>query len=319
MGSNDQSTFFKGVYEFEDPSGTLIATKSPATGSADLYDGTAIVVNPNQCAILLYKGEIADILPAGTHFAKTENIPIVTRLANWRFGGTSPLRCEIWFFSGNVFTARRWGTSQPVVTQMEGVGPTPLRAYGNFNLVVTDPKKLYLRLIGSRTTFDITDLEEFVQGQILELLPSALGSVKRIEELGPQQEAVARKLEQALNRELGGFGVQALKIQVLSILPPPEVIQALDARVAMKVIGNQKEYLLYKAANSLDAVHENGSGDSMHMMLGLMLGKGLMGADFREKEEARRVLAAPEGHSQCTCGAALQAGQKFCANCGRKL
>lgn len=319
MGSNDQSTFFKGVYEFEDPSGTLIAAKAPVSGSADLYDGTAIIVNPNQCAILLYKGEIADILPAGTHFAKTENIPVVTRLANWKFGGTSPLRCEIWFFSGNVFTARRWGTTQPVLIPMENLGPTPIRAYGNYNLVVTDPKKLYLRLIGSRTTFDVTDLEDFVQGQILELLPAALATTKRIEDLGCQQDEVSRNLEQALNRELGGFGVQAMKIQVLSILPPPEVIQALDARVAMKVIGNQKEYLLYKAANSLDATQKQGSNESMHMMLGLMLGKGLMGADSRETEEAQRSLAAPAGEVKCACGAEARAGQKFCANCGRKL
>ncbi len=330
MTPNSQSTFFRGIYEFEDPSGTLIAAKSPPGGSADLFDGSAIVVKPNQCAILIYKGEIADIMPAGTHIVKTENFPVVTRLANWKFGMESPLRCEIWFFSGNVFTARRWGTTQPVIANLGSLGPTPLRAYGNFNLVVTDPKKVYLNLIGSRTSFDVTDLEDFVQGQILELFPEALTEVKQIEDLGVRQDDVSKKVELLLNRELSSFGVQAQKIQILSILPPAEVVQALDARVAMKVIGNQKEYLLYKAANSLDAVHDNGSNESMHMMLGLMLGKGLMGADFREKEgltsgdaksasSNERALALPGTAEKCVgCHADLQADQKFCPNCGQK-
>jgi membrane protease subunit (stomatin/prohibitin family) len=319
MTTQQQSLLFRGIYEFEDPSGTLIAAKSPVTGTADLYDGTAIVVKPNQCAVLVYKGQIADILPAGTHLVKTENIPLITRLANWKFGLKSPLRCEVWFFSGNVFTARRWGTAQPVVVPLEGLGPTPLRAYGNYNVVIRDPRKVYQKLIGSRTNLDITDLEEFLQGQIVELLPNALEGVRSIEELGAKQDLVSRTVEQLLNRELAEFGIQAQKIQVLSLLPPAEVIQALDTRAAMKVIGNQREYLLYKAANSLDSLSDGKSNDSMQMMLGLMLGKGLLGADFHDKEQ-ERALALPGGAAPCAgCGGKLSAGQKFCPGCGRKV
>ncbi len=313
--NQSQGVLFRRIYEFEDPSGTLIAAKAPQTGTADLFDGTAIIVKPNQCAVLIYKGQIADILPAGTHFAKTENIPIITRLANWKFGLESPLRAEIWFFSGNVFTARRWGTTQPIVLNLAETGPTPLRAFGNYNVVIRDPKKVYLNLIGSRTSFDITDMEDFIQGQIVELFPQALATIKNLETLGTERDAVSKKLEALITTELSNFGVQVQKIQVLSILPPQEVIQALDAKGAMKVLGNQKEYLVYKAANSLDAMGDHATGNPMQMMLGLMMGKGLMGMGERERE--REEKTQPDLRACVGCKNPLGKDHKFCPNCGR--
>ena len=46
-----QRGIFSGIYEFEDPSGGLLASKVPLNGTADLYDGTAVIVKPNQMAI----------------------------------------------------------------------------------------------------------------------------------------------------------------------------------------------------------------------------------------------------------------------------
>ena len=80
-----QSGVFKGVYEFEDPSGGLLAAKIPYAGSADLYNGTVVIVRPNQRAMLVYKGKRGDILKPGSHIIKTENVPILTELANWKF------------------------------------------------------------------------------------------------------------------------------------------------------------------------------------------------------------------------------------------
>ena len=65
MSAAKQSTLFKGIYEFEDPSGTLLAGKVPAVGTVDLFSGTAVIVKPNQCALFVYKGKVADVLFAG--------------------------------------------------------------------------------------------------------------------------------------------------------------------------------------------------------------------------------------------------------------
>ena len=63
----------------------MLAAKVPFSGSADLYKGTVIVVRPNQKALVVYKGEMGELLQPGTHEIETENFPILTRLSSWKF------------------------------------------------------------------------------------------------------------------------------------------------------------------------------------------------------------------------------------------
>lgn len=312
--SKNQSTFFKGIYEFEDPSGVLVAAKVPTAGSVDLYSGTALIVRPNQCAIFNYKGQVADVFFSGTHQIKTENMPILTKLANWKFGFESPLRCELIFVSGHMFTSRRWGTPQPVLASFDGFGSVPIRAFGNFNVTVSNPKIFYMKLMGTRSTFSIVDIEEFIQGQIVELLPEILLDVKNLDNLAKSFNELSKKLEAALNQELGDVGLHVQKIQILSALPSKEVISAMEAKAAIKIIGSQKEYLLYKAATSLGQ-SENQGNDPLQMMMGMMLGKGLIGADYHDKEKT----AAIESKKTCgNCGTSIQFDARFCQSCGKR-
>src|SRR4051812_42313426 len=117
--SKAQSFLFRGIYEFEDPSAALVAAKIPAEGTVDLFADTVVVVKPNQTALFIYKGEVADSMKAGTYQINTENVPVLTRLAGWKFGFQSPLRCELIFFAQQIFTSRRWGTPRPALIKFD--------------------------------------------------------------------------------------------------------------------------------------------------------------------------------------------------------
>lgn len=327
MAKNDHSSVYRGIYEFEDPAGTLVAAKIPHHGTADLYAGTAVIVRPNQCALFIYKGKLADVFVEGTHELQTENVPLLTRLANWKFGFKSPLRAELWFFSSQAFTARRWGTSKPVFQTFEGIGSVPIRSFGNYNIRLSDPKKFYLTLIGNKNNYDITELEDFVQGQLVENFPEALSIVKSIESINKSQDEVSKKLQIISNRVLAKYGLEIVDLQVLSILPSTEILEAMDAKAAMQIIGNKQEYLLYRAANSLKELNSsegnNTANDPMQMMLGMMLGKGLMGSDFREKERevSSRMIPSGEINSKqkfcSSCGSPMKSSDRFCSSCGK--
>lgn len=320
-----QDGIFRGIYEFEDPSGGLLASKVPLNGTADLYDGTAIIVKPNQMAIFVYNGKITDVLKSGTHKVHTENMPILTQLANWRYGFKSPLRCEIWFFSGNIHTSKRWGTKSPVMSDFEGLGTIPIRAYGTYNVQAQSPKRIYKELVGSKNFLDISDVEEFVQGQLIELLPEALKKVNQISELSKMQDEISIELEKLVIKELKPYGIKVKNIQIQSLLPPEEVLDALESRVAMSLIGDQKKYLMYKAANSLDIMNDGGSNDPMQMMMGLMLGKGIVNLEEPEsaapKKIANKTQSSPKPGAAkfCTsCGSSIEKSHKFCFKCGEK-
>ena len=317
---NQQGMVFKGIYEFEDPSGILLAAKSPIAGTADLYSGTTIIVKPNQTALFIYKGQIAEVLSPGNHQVKTENFPILTRLANFKFDFESPLRCEIWFFSTSVNVGRRWGTTQPIICDFPGAQSVPIRAYGIYNIVLTDPSKFYLTLIGNKNSYDIAEIETLVQSQITELLPKSLSVVPDLATLNKSQAAVAEALLGPVNDTLKTYGVELVSLQIIALVPSQEVLDALDAKVAMDVIGNKQEYLLYKAANSLESNvdgKEKGSSDSMQLMMGLMLGKSFMDLDFKEKEKALLAQEPVERLKACPkCNATVKVGDKFCSSCG---
>ncbi len=316
MATPNQSSLFRGIYQYEDPSGCLMAAKVPAVGTVDLYAGTAVIVKPSQCAVFVYKGQITDIFGAGTHEIKTENLPILTRIANWKFGFESPLLCELIFIAGHVFTSRRWGTAQPILINIEKFGAVPIRSYGNYNIAITDPKEFYLKMIGTRSAYSISDLEEFIQGQIVELLPEVFNSIKTFEQLSTAQNDLSKKLEILLNAELKNYGVACQKIQILSVLPSKEIIEALDAKTAIQVIGSQREYLLYKAANSLGGEKDKMANDPMQMMMGLMLGKGLISADYHDKEGKVELLAK----SICPhCKNRTESKSVYCSQCGKKV
>jgi membrane protease subunit (stomatin/prohibitin family) len=314
--TRNQSTFFKGIYEFEDPSGALVAAKVPAAGSVDLYAGTAVIVRPNQCALFVYKGQIADVFLAGTNTVKTENLPVLTKLANWKFGFESPLRCELIFIAGQAFTARRWGTPQPVLTNFSEFGSVPIRSFGNFNVIVSDPKRFYMRLMGTRSSFSISEIDDFLQGQIVELLPEVLHEIRTLDDLAKSYNQLSQTLENKLRREIDEYGLSVQKIQMLSALPSKEVLEAMEAKTAIKIIGSQKEYLIYKAATSLGQKNDGQSNDPLQMMMGMMLGKGLLGADYHEKEK----VTAIESKSFCNgCGKSMQSDSRFCPSCGKRV
>ena len=317
-GNLKQKWVFKGIYEFEDSTGSMIAARVPQHQSADLFDNTVVVVRPNQCVIFVYKGKIADVLGPGTHTLSTENMPLLTRLANWKYGFRSPIRCELWFFSGSLFLSRRWGTHQPVIHSFNE-GNIQVRAFGNYSFRIIKPAQLLLKIIGNRTSLVVAEVEEWIQGYIVQNFATALQGIQSVSELGIQQKEVSKKLTQGLLQQLGSIGISVSDVQVLSLLPPKEVLQALDSQAAMQLVGDKREYLLYKAANSLDVVHESGSNDPMQLMMGMMLGKSIMGADYHQKE-TRQMPQIASKLTECThCKAENSFQSKFCGQCGKEL
>lgn len=82
-----------------------------------------------------------------------------------------------------------------------------------------------MKLMGTRSTFSITDIEEFLQGQIVELLPEVLLEVKNLYDLAKSYNELSKKLELALKKEIDDYGLSIQKIQILSALPSKEIFR----------------------------------------------------------------------------------------------
>jgi membrane protease subunit (stomatin/prohibitin family) len=296
MAKNTQGLFTRGIFQFEDPSGCLIAAKVPQSGTIDLYAGTRVIVGPNQAAIFIYNGQVTDTFREGNHEVLTDNFPILTKLANWRFGFDSPLQASLWFFSLNLFQGRRWGTRSPILLNVEHLGSIPVRAHGNYNIRITDLMKFFNQFVGSQASYDITQLEEFIQGQILEELPKALASIRTAQDFSRKYGEISERLEQSVNAIFEKYGLELRDAQVLGVVPPAEVLRALEERVAMEIIGDKKEYLLYKVANAIQDMSSKsapGSGDPSQVMMSLLLSQGFLGMGAVDKERGGFSARSP--------------------------
>lgn len=324
MTGSEQSTLFRGIYQFEDSSGVILARRVPHNGAADLYDGTKVIVRPNQVAILVYKGEYADFLTNGIKTLKTDNIPVITRLANFKLGFKSPLLAEIWFFALQQFVNRRWGTAAPAIATIDGQA-IPLKAFGTYTMRVLNPRKLHSQLIGSRPVLAVTDAESYIQSEILEKLPDALKEISTFSEINTQQDEVSDVLEDLVNEKIQEVGLEIANLQVLSIRAPEEVMKALDAKIAMDVVGDPNRYFIYNAAKSMGTGTPSAEAqDPLQMMMTLMLSKGLLGNDFQQQEQSAQSLGSGEQSRRAgkicqKCGNTNGRMAKFCTECGSAL
>lgn len=115
----------------------------------DFNNMTELIVHESQEAIFFANGQAADTFGPGRYKLDAENIPILTKLINI-VTGVSVFHCEVYFINKTVQMAVKWGTDSKVrfIEPTLGV-PVELGASGEMNLVVSDGRKMLIKLVGT--------------------------------------------------------------------------------------------------------------------------------------------------------------------------
>src|SRR5262245_66645490 len=80
------------VIEWKDDSGREMVWRF--SGGGELKLGAQLVVSENQWALFFRDGKALDTFGPGRHTLTTANIPLLQRIINLPFGGTSPFRAD---------------------------------------------------------------------------------------------------------------------------------------------------------------------------------------------------------------------------------
>ncbi|MBW1990338.1 MAG: SPFH domain-containing protein, partial [Deltaproteobacteria bacterium] len=148
MGMNN--AVFLEVIEWFDDSGKQMVQRIPESGSGEIKFGAQLTVRESQAAVFFYQGKAYDAIGPGRHTLKTANIPVLTKVLSAPWGLTSPLRAEVFMVNMKTFTDLKWGTRDPVAFKDSELGLIRLRAFGNFNVHVTQPILFINRLVGTQ-------------------------------------------------------------------------------------------------------------------------------------------------------------------------
>ena len=134
------------IIKYEGDNSTFI-WKHP---SEDFNNLTQLIVHESQEAIFFMNGQALDLFGPGRHTLETQNIPKIGKFLNRVTGGETPFHCEVYFINKTVQMGVKWGTDSKVrfIEPTYGV-PLEIGASGEMNLMVSDARKLLIKLVGT--------------------------------------------------------------------------------------------------------------------------------------------------------------------------
>lgn len=246
----------------------------------EIKQGAQLIVRPGQIAAFVHRGQVADIFEPGTHTLNTENLPLLSTLAGWKYGFNSPFRSEVYFISTRQITDLKWGTPNPIMLRDPEFGPIRLRAFGTYALKAVDAKALLTELVGTDGVVEADEVTELMRSIITEAFADMLGE-KQIAalDLASHYREFSEELRKHVNGKIDDeYGLEVPQLFIVNISLPEAVEKALDTRTSMGVVGDMQKYQQYQLGTAMTEAARNpgGGGDGLGLGLGLAMAGRMM-------------------------------------------
>jgi membrane protease subunit (stomatin/prohibitin family) len=317
------------VIQWTDDTGNEMVHRFEMGGEIKI--GAQLVVQESQWAVFFRDGKALDVFGPGRHTLTTMNIPILSKLINLPFGGTSPFRADVYYVNRKVFTDMKWGTKEPVLFRDADFAMVRLRAFGKYATKVGDPQLFINTFVGTKGVQGTDDVESYTKDMIVARLTDVLGeNLKSILDLPRYYDELSEALKARVHDDFKQFGLELVNFFIGAITPPEEVQKVIDERSGMAAVGNMGAYMQFKAAKSMEEAAKNPSGGAAAagMGLGVGAGMGMMIPGMLSQSMQQAGAAAAGGGASAAANTALicQAcakpnapGAKFCDGCGKPM
>jgi membrane protease subunit (stomatin/prohibitin family) len=127
-----------------------------------------------------------------------------------------------------------------------------LRTSGSFAFTIIDPVSFLLRVVGSKALYTVEKVEELIEGLIQEAVQGVFSQATSFDELLDEKLEIAEEVSLRVSDILQPLGLKMHTFQIYSILPAQEVLDALHAKMAMQIVGDPVDYILYQAGKTFE-------------------------------------------------------------------
>lgn len=308
------------VIEWTDDSRDTLSYRFPDDDKA-IKRGAQLIVRESQMVQFVYLGQYADLYGPGKHSLTTDNIPILTKLASWKYGFESPFKADVYYVVTRTFTGNKWGTSNPVMLRDSDFGVVRARAFGTYDFKITQPALFLKEVAGTDEHFRLDEFADAMRSRLVSVFSEALAEARvPILDVATRYSELGESLLPLINRNTGPrYGLEITGFVVENVSLPPEVEQAIDKRTSITAIGNLNDYVKFQMAQHLgNATTPSAAAFGAEMAMGAALAQQVFqphpvtappptpsgaisaappvssGFDLIGPDEAARLLGVPE-------------------------
>jgi len=346
---------FRKNIEWADMNKNQMVYKYPLKNSGrEINRKSTLTVRESQLAIFVHKGEIADIFLPGLYKLDTEILPILTKLASWKYSFETPITLDIYFINTTQFTGCKWGTQNPFIMRDPEFGTVRVRGFGTYAFRVDQDNadKFLKELFGTASSFTTEEIMEYLKSMLISYISDAIGESKlSVVDLAGNTVEFNTIVKAKVQAKFAEIGLILTNLVIENMSVPKDVEEALDQRTKLGIYSDKTDVLLkVAAAEAMKDAAKNPSNPMASGGVGLGAGVGMgafMADAFRgamatptatptptatATPTVAPVAVATAGTMVCPscakaipdsvkfcpeCGASCAA--KFCSNCGTKL
>jgi excisionase family DNA binding protein len=259
------------VVEAPDQGANEMVARIPENGSGDFRLGSQVIVRESQRAIFYRDGKSLDTFPPGRHTITTMNMPILSGLLRLATGGNNMFTAEVFFVSMREFTDMKWGTPQPISLRDTDLGLVRLRAFGQYSMQISDPKRFVDQIVGTQGLYLTSQIEDFLRNAVISRLTDVLGeNMTSIFDLPQLFDEIGAGMRAKVQDDFAAMGIALKQFMIVSINPTEETAKAIDERASMGAIGNLDAYMKYKTAQAVGDAAQSGGGGMAGMITNAM-------------------------------------------------
>jgi len=334
-----------------------ISKRSSNTKGEDniISNGSGVVVNKGQAAIIVDDGRVADILAEeGRYTYDKSSEPsifygglgkgLLDSLKNigerFKYGGSPGKDQRIYYFNTKEIMGNKYGTPSPIPYLI--VDPNinlkltiSLRANGEYSYRIMNPAFFYANVCGNVEDFYTRDkIDSQLKSEIITVLGPALGKLgKGLEyhEISFQTDKLAELLNEALSskwRDNRGIEIVNFGITCTATPEDEQRIKQLQTSAVMRDPTMAAATLVNAQSDAMRTAAGNTAG-AMTGFMGMGMAAGSAGMNAGNlfamgQQQAPQQAATPQAQPAasagwtCSCGHAGNTG-KFCAECGKPM
>lgn len=291
--------------------------------ATDLEKDAKVIVPDTHTAILIKDGRMMDTLSSGPH-------PIFETLDGKK---TTHVRVEVIWMSRTVKLKMLWGTSTPFrLLDKETKEGFSVRAFGELEISIGDPRKVYLELIAAEKSYTAEDLQERLRGRILSVVEPALARsmdsrAMTYDNLSMSKDFVAQDIGPTLAEMLlRDYGLKQCSFTISSIIVDEHDVRRIEEARKSAAEEKKAEEELRRREAQADKERAERIEDEERIARRewerekYKIDVEAAGRD-KELEVSEKIgWRTGAGGKHCpNCGEVYRPGNRFCGNCGYEL